>query len=197
MARRRCYRSRDFCFTVCMAISSPAAMTSAGARGRRTRSSTRRRRSRGWTCSRATCRWWRPPSARAPAGSASGPRRSGGCVGGEPQQLWGRLANENRPVLRTHDRYGNRIDEVEFHPAWHELMKMGVEHELHSLPWTSEEPVAAHGARGALHDRDSGRGGLRLPDHDDLRGRARAARPARAGGRVGAARDREHATTRA
>ena len=36
-----------------------------------------------------------------------------------PQQLWGRLANENKPVLKTHDRYGHRIDEVEFHPAWH------------------------------------------------------------------------------
>jgi hypothetical protein len=34
----------------------------------------------------------------------------------------GRLANENPPQLRTHDRFGNRIDEVEFHPAWHELM---------------------------------------------------------------------------
>ena len=70
--------------------------------------------------------------------------------GGTPQQLWGRLANENRPVLRTHDRYGNRIDEVDFHPAWHKLMKMGVEHELHSLPWTSEEPFA-HTARAALY----------------------------------------------
>jgi putative acyl-CoA dehydrogenase len=74
----------------------------------------------------------------------------GRLVGGTPQQLWGRLANENRPVLRTHDRYGNRIDEVDFHPAWHELMKMGVEHELHSLPWTSEEPFA-HTARAALY----------------------------------------------
>src|SRR5258708_29036840 len=74
----------------------------------------------------------------------------GQLVGGEPQQLWGRLANENRPVLRTHDRYGNRIDEVEFHPAWHQLMKMGVEHELHSLPWTSSEP-AVHAARAALY----------------------------------------------
>jgi putative acyl-CoA dehydrogenase len=74
----------------------------------------------------------------------------GRLVGGEPQQSWGRLANENRPVLRTHDRYGNRIDEVEFHPAWHKLMKMGVEHELHSLPWTSEEPFA-HTARAALY----------------------------------------------
>ena len=72
-----------------------------------------------------------------------------GAVGG-PQQEWGRLANENKPVLRTFDRYGHRIDEVEFHPAWHQLMKMGVEHELHSLPWTSDEPTA-HTARAALY----------------------------------------------
>jgi putative acyl-CoA dehydrogenase len=52
--------------------------------------------------------------------------------------------------LRTHDRYGNRIDEVEFHPAWHKLMKLGVEHELHALPWRSEQP-AAHAARAALY----------------------------------------------
>jgi putative acyl-CoA dehydrogenase len=73
----------------------------------------------------------------------------GQFVGDEPQE-WGRLANENRPVLRTHDRFGNRIDEVEFHPAWHQLMRMGVENELHSLPWTSEEPFA-HTARAALY----------------------------------------------
>jgi putative acyl-CoA dehydrogenase len=72
-----------------------------------------------------------------------------GAEGG-PQQEWGRLANENKPILRTFDRYGHRIDEVEFHPAWHDLMRMGVEHELHSLPWTSEEP-AAHTARAALY----------------------------------------------
>jgi len=70
-------------------------------------------------------------------------------VGGSPN-LWGRLANENKPVLHTHDRYGNRIDEVEFHPAWHQLMKMGVEHELHALPWRSEEP-SAHTARAAMY----------------------------------------------
>jgi putative acyl-CoA dehydrogenase len=74
----------------------------------------------------------------------------GRLIGGEPQQQWGRLANENRPVLRTHDRFGNRIDEVEFHPAWHKLMALGVEHELHSLPWTSEQPFA-HTARAALY----------------------------------------------
>jgi putative acyl-CoA dehydrogenase len=69
---------------------------------------------------------------------------------GGPQQEWGRLANENKPILRTFDRYGHRIDEVEFHPAWHQLMKMGVEHELHSLPWSSDEPFA-HTARAALY----------------------------------------------
>ncbi len=74
----------------------------------------------------------------------------GRLVGEEPQQVWGRLANENKPILRTHDRYGNRLDEVDFHPAWHELMKMGIEHELHSLPWTSHEPFA-HTARAALY----------------------------------------------
>jgi putative acyl-CoA dehydrogenase len=71
-------------------------------------------------------------------------------IGGEPQQCWGRLANENKPVLKTHDRYGNRIDEVEFHPAWHKLMKLGVEHELHALPWRTEQ-AGAHAARAALY----------------------------------------------
>ena len=80
---------------------------------------------------------------------------------GGPQEVWGRLANENKPVLHTHDRYGNRIDEVEFHPAWHQLMTMGVEHELHSLPWTIDGAGRAHRARGDLHDRDAGRGGVR------------------------------------
>jgi putative acyl-CoA dehydrogenase len=70
-------------------------------------------------------------------------------VGGEPLR-WGFEANEHKPVLRTHDRYGNRIDEVDFHPAWHRLMSLAVEQELHSLPWRSPEP-AAHTARAALY----------------------------------------------
>ena len=77
--------------------------------------------------------------------SALGPlRRRGGRASGD---LWGRLANEHKPVLHTHDRYGNRIDEVEFHPAWHQLMKMGVEHELHALPWRSRSPRRTPRAR--------------------------------------------------
>ena len=64
----------------------------------------------------------------------------GRLCGGEPLEL-GRLANEHPPVLRTHDRFGERIDEVEFHPAWHELLGLGVEHGLHSL-----RARAGHGA---------------------------------------------------
>jgi putative acyl-CoA dehydrogenase len=60
----------------------------------------------------------------------------------------GRLANENPPKLRTHDRYGNRLDEPEFHPAWHELMRLGISQELHSLPWREPQP-GAHVARAA------------------------------------------------
>ncbi len=50
----------------------------------------------------------------------------GRTAGSVQVQEWGRLANENPPVLRTHDRYGNRIDEVEFHPSWHRLLGKGV-----------------------------------------------------------------------
>ena len=59
-----------------------------------------------------------------------------------------RLANEHPPVLRTHDYRGNRIDEVEFHPAWHELMTTAVGHGLHAAPWLDETP-GAHVARAA------------------------------------------------
>jgi putative acyl-CoA dehydrogenase len=72
----------------------------------------------------------------------------GRLCGAEPLEL-GRLANEHPPVLRTHDRFGERIDEVEFHPAWHELLGIGVEHALHSLPWR-EPGDGAHVVRGAL-----------------------------------------------
>jgi putative acyl-CoA dehydrogenase len=69
-------------------------------------------------------------------------------AGSERAQTLGRLANENGPKLRTHDRYGNRVDEVEFHPAWHELMTKSVGFELHSSPWKDPRP-GAHVARGA------------------------------------------------
>ena len=59
-----------------------------------------------------------------------------------------RLANVHSPVLRTHDRFGHRIDEVEFHPAWHQLMRTAVSHGLHAAPWASSLP-GAHVGRAA------------------------------------------------
>jgi putative acyl-CoA dehydrogenase len=73
----------------------------------------------------------------------------GRLTGTEEAIRWGFQANENPPVLRTHDRFGNRIDEVEFHPAWHALMRLSIEHGLASLPWT-EPKQGAHVARAAL-----------------------------------------------
>jgi putative acyl-CoA dehydrogenase len=75
-------------------------------------------------------------------------RRLGRLAGSEQAQEWGRLANENPPRLRTHDRYGHRIDEVEFHPAWHELMRTAVGSGLHAAPWADARP-GAHVARAA------------------------------------------------
>ena len=72
----------------------------------------------------------------------------GEVLGGEPLE-WGRLANEHPPVLRTHDRYGERIDEIEFHPAWDSLLRLGLDSRLQSLPWVDERP-GAHVARAAL-----------------------------------------------
>ena len=72
----------------------------------------------------------------------------GAYAGSAHAQELGRLANDNGPRLKTHDRFGNRVDETEFHPAWHELLGVAVEHELHSSPWKDPRP-GAHVARGA------------------------------------------------
>ncbi len=61
---------------------------------------------------------------------------------------WGFDANRFPPALRAFDRYGARIDEVEFHPAWHELVSFAVEHGMHGTPWANSRP-GAHVARTA------------------------------------------------
>ncbi|HEX3525832.1 MAG TPA: acyl-CoA dehydrogenase family protein [Thermoanaerobaculia bacterium] len=73
-----------------------------------------------------------------------------GALAGRAETIaWGFQANENRPVLHSHDRTGVRIDAVEFHPAWHSLLALGVAHGLHALPWR-EPRSGAHVARAAL-----------------------------------------------
>ena len=72
-----------------------------------------------------------------------------GEIAGRAETIrWGLEANQHPPRLRSHDRFGNRIDEVEFHPAWHELMTIAVGHGVHTAPWREPGP-GAHVARAA------------------------------------------------
>ncbi|MEN0106988.1 MAG: acyl-CoA dehydrogenase family protein [Pseudomonas sp.] len=72
-----------------------------------------------------------------------------GALAGGPLMAAGFLANENKPVFKSHDRYGHRIDTVEFHPAYHQLMAAAIEHGLTSLPWTDPR-AGANVARAAM-----------------------------------------------
>src|SRR5215216_1690540 len=76
-------------------------------------------------------------------------RDTGAVAGSAEAQEHGRRAERNEPRLRTHDRYGHRIDQVELDPSWHWLLKVGVERELPSLPWRDPQP-GAHVVRGGL-----------------------------------------------
>ncbi len=72
----------------------------------------------------------------------------GRLAGAAGTQEHARLANLYKPVLRTHDARGYRIDEVDFHPSWHELLTVAVSHGLHAAPWADFRP-GAHVARAA------------------------------------------------
>ncbi len=81
---------------------------------------------------------------------AEGRARELGAISGSSQTIrWGFEANEKKPELHTHDRYGHRINEVEFDSSWHELMRIGIGHGLHALPWR-EPGTGAHVARAAM-----------------------------------------------
>ncbi|KRE00444.1 hypothetical protein ASE63_09625 [Bosea sp. Root381] len=75
--------------------------------------------------------------------------QAGRAVGSAHVQELARLANRFTPELRTHDRFGNRIDEIAFHPAWHELMGLAIGQEAHALCWNRPQP-GAQVARAAL-----------------------------------------------
>ncbi len=72
----------------------------------------------------------------------------GALSGTQQAQRWGELADRNRPVLHTHDRVGHRVDEVEYDPAYHELMTVAVGHGLHAAPWVDDR-VGSHVVRAA------------------------------------------------
>ncbi|MEO5810529.1 MAG: isovaleryl-CoA dehydrogenase [Rhodanobacter sp.] len=75
--------------------------------------------------------------------------RYGPLVGGEMMEL-GQLANENKPKFKPFDRFGHRIDDVEFHPAYHRLMALGVAHGVTGFAWRNADTPGAHVARMAL-----------------------------------------------
>jgi len=87
--------------------------------------------------------------AREGAAWADGMLTEGGATWGSERSLtWATQANENPPKLKVVDRYGHRLDEVEFHPAWHELLRQSSESGLNTLPWTSDRD-GRHVARAA------------------------------------------------
>jgi putative acyl-CoA dehydrogenase len=88
--------------------------------------------------------------AREGAGWAEGKARAFGAEVGSAEAIrQGFEANANKPQLTAFDRYGQRIDEVAFHPAWHDLMALGLKGEVHSIAWTADKP-GAHVAHAAL-----------------------------------------------
>jgi putative acyl-CoA dehydrogenase len=67
-------------------------------------------------------------------------RRAGTKWGSAQMQTHARLANVNAPQLHTHDRFGRRMDQVEFHPSYHALMQEACAAGLHGTPWTAAGP---------------------------------------------------------
>ncbi|MGO4293557.1 acyl-CoA dehydrogenase family protein [Chitinophaga sp. RAB17] len=66
----------------------------------------------------------------------------GALMGSHAMQHAGELANKNIPVLKTHDRFGNRTDIVEYHPAYHQMMEAAIRHQVHSIAWTANNKGA-------------------------------------------------------
>ena len=76
-------------------------------------------------------------------------REAGAVAGSREAREHARRAERNEPILWTHDRYGNRIDEVELDPSWHWLLRGAVERGMAGLPWSDGRP-GAHVVRAAL-----------------------------------------------
>ncbi len=76
-------------------------------------------------------------------------RETGAAAGSHEALEHGRRAERNVPILRTHDRFGHRIDEVELDPSWHWLLRGAIERGIAGLPWREERP-GGHVVRAAL-----------------------------------------------
>lgn len=74
----------------------------------------------------------------------------GALMGSREMQEAGHLANRNTPVLKTHDRFGNRLDVVEYHPAYHRMMEAAIRGQVHSIAWTSPQKKGRYLAHSVL-----------------------------------------------
>src|SRR4051812_9691090 len=97
-------------------------------------------------CLRSTSRWLTPLQPMAGVPRPAEFSRSAGTGGSAAMAERGRLANENTPKLRTFDSRGNRRDEVEFHPAYHELMAHSAHAGVHNSTWSAEGKPAGGAA---------------------------------------------------
>ncbi|MDZ4350702.1 MAG: acyl-CoA dehydrogenase family protein [Xanthomonadaceae bacterium] len=87
--------------------------------------------------------------AREGAAQWQGELSAYGALAGNALFQLGFDANRDKPRLKTHDRFGHRVNQVEFHPAYHQLMQAGVEHGVSALSWRDPRP-GSHVARAAL-----------------------------------------------
>ncbi len=91
-----------------------------------------------------------PDAVRREGGNIDLLEAFGHEVGREETREWGRLANRNVPILHTHDQFGSRIDEVEYHPAYHSILNMAVEAGIHCMRYEQPAGDGAYVTRNAL-----------------------------------------------
>ncbi|MBW8722512.1 MAG: DNA alkylation response protein, partial [Polaromonas sp.] len=84
----------------------------------------------------------------APALDTAQLSQLGVALGSSAMQTHARLANVHGPVLHSHDRFGRRVDQVEFHPSYHALMRLATGAGLHGTPWGSPHPNPLPGGEG-------------------------------------------------
>ena len=85
-----------------------------------------------------------------PGGDESARTAFGALLGSESMQTHARLANVHKPELHTHDRFGHRVDTVEFHPAYHALIGAAIDAGLHATPWSKGPGAHIERAAGFL-----------------------------------------------
>jgi putative acyl-CoA dehydrogenase len=90
-------------------------------------------------------------------------KKTGALIGSARMMDLARAANRHVPELKTHDRFGNRIDVVEYHPSWHELMGLLRGGESHSLGWTAGRPGAQVARAGLAYLWGQGEPGVGCP----------------------------------